>query len=150
MTSLSPRSTLFIVLAMASSSVADMTQASFIAYNAPGCDDNDYYQNLGAGQGYPDCGVLQVFDGENYNTTPNAGELDVYWGIPDPDPGCTFFIREPHTTVDSPGCGTVVESVTQAGCYHVPLTAPFELSWVCDTTIASEAAANWHVVLWCG
>lgn len=142
MSFLSHKTALLIFLAMAPSSLADMGQAEFVAYNAPGCDNNGYYQNLGVALGYPDCSVLQDFDDPNYNKTANAGALDIYWGIPDPDPGCNFFIREPHTTVDSPGCGTVVEFVSKSGCYHVPVTTPFELNWVCNIHGTSQTAID--------
>lgn len=59
---------------------------------------------------------------------------NIFWSVPDPDPGCKILILErvsqQHPSFEE--CGNVVMAVDQAGCYETPaLRDDFMLQYCC-------------------
>ena len=73
--------------------VADLSGVAINAFNSAGCSEGNYFTPFSLGSGYPSCTQNYLSD-SSYTTTP-GGSYNIYWGVPQPDPGCKVFIRAP-------------------------------------------------------
>lgn len=123
-------------IALLAPAMADMAGQTINAYNSPGCSEANYYIPFDVGSGYPSC-TTNDFSDPNFNQTSGGG-YSIYFGVPQPDEGCKYFIRAP-ADVSNPGCGDVIGSFSNAICYLVDLQPPFDLNFCCGDSDCANA-----------